>query len=451
MSDLKQAFEALKGKQRFYNKLWQYYDGNQELVYSNSRLREAFSQLDARFMLNWCGLIVDAVLERMEFKQWTVMGNEAATNSLNGWWEASEMNLDADDVELCMLVTGEAFVITWDEGNGLQAYYNDSRLVHAFYEASNPKKMRMAAKWWDEDAGARLTLYYPDRLEYYGSTKSLKEITEYTAFAPLSQIVEGAEDAARHDKGIVPVWHFRRERRAIKSELGPAVLDTQDAVNKLLADMMVAAEFGSFRQRYVISQAETSGGLKNAPNEIWDIPAGDGLGQDTQVGEFSHTPLDNFMNQIEKLSTAMASMTRTSLYYFFLGARADPSGETLYAMDGPLVKKTSKYIQRLRAEWRQFGVFVAAQLGIPAPLADIQVEYESPHALQPMTQAQTRKTNREAGIPLTTQLRKEGWTPQELAQMQDDIDQERQAAQTSLATALLNQQRQFDAGGGLNA
>lgn len=446
MSDLKLAYEALRAKQKLYTRLWQYYDGNQELVYSTSRLREAFSQLNARFTLNWCGLIVDAALERMEFKQWTVLNDEAATKRLNGWWESSEMALDADDVELCLLVTGEAFVIVWDEGAGLEAFYNDSRLVHAFYYPGNPKKMRMAAKWWDADGGgARMTLYYPDRLEYYGSSKNLKDITEYTAFKPLSEIVPGAPDSAENDKGIVPVWHFRRERRAIKSELGPSVLDMQDAVNKLLADMMVAAEYGAFKQRWVISQADV-GSLKNAPNEIWDIPAGDGLGQDTAVGEFAHTELANFMEQIEKLSTSLASMSRTPLYYFYLGARADPSGETLYAMDGPLVKKVDKYIKRLKAEWRQFGAFVAAELAIGSDASAIQAEYDSPYAIQPVTQAQTRKTNREAGIPLKTQLRAEGWTAQEIRQMEGDVDEERQAAQSSLAAALLNQQRQFDAG-----
>ena len=451
MDDIKLAFETLRTKAAIYNRLWDYYDGNQELVYSSERLREAFSSLNARFSLNWCGLVVDAVLERMEFKQWTVAQDEGATQRLNAWWDASGMNLDADDLELCLLVTGEAFVIAWDEGNGLEAFYNDSRLVAVFYESANPRQKRMAAKMWEaDDGGARLTLYYPDRLVYLGSNKKLKDITNHRAFLPLSDVEDGAVDEAANMLGMVPVWHFRREQRAIKSELGPSVLDIQDAINKLLADMMVASEYGAFKQRYIISQADV-GSLKNAPNEIWDIPAGDGLGQDTSVGEFSNTDLANFMGQIEKLSTAVASMTRTPLYYFFLGARADPSGETLYGMDGPLVKKAQKYIKRLKAEWRQFGAFMAAMIGVDAAIGDIQVEYDNPHALQPLTAAQTRKTNRDAGMPLTTQLRREGWTPQELAGLADDIDTEQQAAQTSLAVALLNQQRQFDAGGGVDA
>ncbi len=47
----------------------------------------------------------------------------------------------------------------------------------------------------------------------------------------------------------------------------------------------MVGDFGSFPQRYIISNAEI-GKLENAPNEIWAIPAGDGVGQQTSVGQF---------------------------------------------------------------------------------------------------------------------------------------------------------------------
>ena len=50
------------------------------------------------------------------------------------------------------------------------------------------------------------------------------------------------------------------------------VMSNQDAINKLLADMMVAAEFGAFRQRYIISQVDP-GSLKNAPNPRASVAA----------------------------------------------------------------------------------------------------------------------------------------------------------------------------------
>lgn len=451
--DVKRAFDALSQKKPIYDQLWKYYDGLQPLVYSNDRLKEVFQNINARFRQNWCGVVVDSVIERLEFKQFNVLNDETATETLNEWWVTSEMELDADDVELCAIVTGESFVMVWPGAEGvLEAYYNDSRMVHVFYQADNPRQMEMAAKWFTANDGtARLTLYYPERLEYYASNKKAEEITGAEAFFPL--LMDGNDLGsymAPNPLGQIPIFHFRRERRAIKSELSPAVLDTQDAVNKLFADMMVAAEYGAFKQRYIISAADV-GNLKNSPNEIWDLPAGDGLSQPTTVGEFAETNLSNFMDAMERLAASIGKTTRTPLYYFDLGKRADPSGETLMAMDAPLVKKTQNYIKRFQREWERLARFVAPFLSLP--MGDIQAVYADPRTIQPLTEAQTRKTNVESGIPLNTNLRREGWTPQELAQMAADKQAESSAQQQTLGLALLNAQRQFSqpAPNGVNA
>lgn len=450
MDDLKLAVEALVKKKAHYDRLWGYYDGNQPLVYSTERLKHAFSGLNARFSLNWCAVVVDSVLERMEITQLVVRGSEQQTRRLNNWWEESGMNLDSDEVELCALVTGEAFVIAWpDESGTIEAYYNDSRMVHVEYDPDRPRQMRMAAKWYvDGEKRIRLTLYYPDRLEYYISTKEAEKVTSEIRpelFRPMGEVLEGEPSEAENPLERIPVFHFRRERRAIASELSPSVLDVQDAINKLLADMMVASEFGAFKQRYIISQADDLGALKNAPNEIWDLPAGDGMGQDTSVGQFSETQLQNFLHPIQELSTGIAKMTRTPQYYFFLGARSDPSGETLYAMDGPLVAKTSSYIKRLRREWELLARFVAEQIDLEVDPLDIRVEYGDPRQSQPFTQAQTRVQNKAAGIPLRTQLRREGWSPRELAELDQDVAAEQESQQATLARALLASERDFNA------
>ena len=436
MDDVTRAVQALIDKQVTYDNLWAYYDGIQPLRYSTKRLAEIFRGLDARFTQNWCEVVVNSALERIEVEQLVVPGDSDASATETLWWNGSGLDIDADDVHLCALVTGEAFVIAWPSAEGaMEAYYNDSRLAHVFYDSERPRENRFAAKWWDSDDGARLTLYYPDRLFYFGSSKARKEIRNAKQFQPLGDLIEGAESEAPNPLGIVPVFHFRRETRGIKSELSPSLLDMQDSINKLLADMMVAAEFGAFKQRYVISAMDT-GTLKNAPNEIWNLAAGDGLMQDTEVGEFAETNLGNFMTQVQDLAVAMAKISRTPQSYFFLGARADPSGEALAAMESALVKKCEKYIKRFGREWRTLLATVRNAAPIPT--------FADPRTTQPFTQAQTRQMNVSAGIPLKTQLRREGWTEPELAQLDADAQAAQAAQAETLAQAMLNQQRAFD-------
>ena len=455
MSDLVVAFEALRAKSADYTTLWNYYDGNQPLVYSSARLRDLFRDINARFSQNWCSVVVDTAMDRINLSRFVVAENETATQALNVLWESTEMTLDSDDAHLAALVTGEAFVIAWtNDDNGIDAYYNDPRMCHVQYDAERPRVVLWAAKWWQEaDRTWRLTLYYPDHFEYY-ATAAADVPHEATQFAPLlpGEDVPEPFDAvvdwialAANETGIVPVFHLRLNRRLIKGELTQSITELQDAINKLLADMLVSAEFGAFKQRYIISDADT-GDLKNAPNEIWDLPAGDGVGQGTSAGEFSATELGNYYGAIDRLANAVGIISRTPRHYFY-GQGGDPSGEALIAMEAPLNKKVTRHIERFSATWRAFAAFllVLSGGGEIDPLT-ITAVFDPVQTVQPRTAAEIREINARTGIPLTTTLRAEGWTDAEIEQMRQDRQAER-IAEADLATAYLAEaRRRFDQG-----
>ena len=438
--DVKRAYEALKAKATLYDLLWRYYDGDHPLKYTAERLREVFNKLDVKFIENWCAVVIDAAMDRINLTGFQVADNEAATDALNDAFTATELNLDSDDAHLAALVCGEAFIIVWkdEESDAIQAFYNDSRQCHVEYDPSNPRKKLWAAKWWlDAEEKYRLTLYYPDRLEYYVSDKKAEDVTNANAFVPAEV------PSADNPFGVVPVFHLRRDRRKVQSELS-SVLTTQDAVNKLLSDMMVAAEFGAFRQRYVIAQAEP-GRLKNAPNEIWAIPGGDGGGQPTSVGEFEQTDLGGYLTAIDKLSAAMAIITRTPKHYMFAQG-GDPSGDALIAMEAPLNKKVDRYIERFTATWRKVAAFIAALQGVSLEETDITPLFDNPTTVQPAAQATIRQASVGAGMPLATVLRDEGKDDAYLDQMKKDAQEERRQQQATLAAAMVAAQRRFDQG-----
>lgn len=446
MTDLEMAYEKLAYKKPRYDKLFDYFDGRQELVYNRERLRDIFKDMDAKFTQNWCAVVVDSALERLNLMQFVVNENDAISKTLNDLWLSTEMNLDADDAHLAALVTGEAYIIAWKEdGQPAEAFYNDPRTCHLFYAADNPRRKRFACKWWlGEDMHRYLTLYYPDRLEYYRSRNDTKnaDVQSAAAFEPAEV------PYAENPYGEIPVFHLRRERRGVKSEL-TNVIEMQDAINKLLSDMMVAAEFGAFKQRWAISQVDIRGKLQNAPNEIWALPAGDGEGQQTQVGEFDATDLQNYLKAIEQMVNSVAVISRTPKHYF-LTQGGDPSGEALIAMEAPLNKKCEKYIERFSSTWRQVARFLLKLEGVEIDAMEITAGFDRPQTVQPMTLAMLRKANVEAGLPLLTQLRDEGWTQQEIDDMLDDKNAEQDAATTGIGAALLNQQSNFDRGGNLN-
>jgi len=76
--DLQKAYDALSAKQTAVAGPWAYYDGDHPLVYSTERLRKIFKNLEARFIENWCAVVVDAVLERLELTTISVANDQAS-------------------------------------------------------------------------------------------------------------------------------------------------------------------------------------------------------------------------------------------------------------------------------------------------------------------------------------------------------------------------------------
>lgn len=445
-SDLELAIAHLNAKNKAYTTLWKYYDGDHPLMYSTERLKAAFESINVKFVQNWCSVVVDSTLDKLVLKRFVVADDKKATKVLNDLWWDTEMKLDDDDVHLAMLVTGESFVIAWPDGDELEAYYNDPRMVHIEYDPEHPRRKRFAAKWWvDTDDYIRLTFYYPNRLEYWRSTRTASVLTKANQIDARQFTIR---ERREHPYGIVSAFHYRRERRKIRGELTDSVLSQQDAVNKLLADMMVAAEFGAFKQRWVISNADTEGKLKNAPNEIWSLPGGDGFGQGTQVGEFAGEDLGKFMAQIERLATGIAVITKTPRHYFFERAGSNPSGEALMAMEAPLNSKVERLVERLQMPYAELAQFLLRLKGIEVDRRAITPVFKDPQTLQPLTRAQARQTNVSAGMPLVTVLRQEGQSEEDIAQMQKDKREEQAENVRGLAQALVQQQRDFDQNGG---
>lgn len=450
VTDVQLAVATLLAKADRYNLYWSYYDGDHPLVYSADRLESLFKNLKARFTQNWSAVVVDSVLERIQLQRITVADDDQATARLDELMAASELALESDDVHLAAIVTGEAYVIAWKEEEGEpEAYYNDSRLCHVFYDPAKPRQKRFACKWWLGDDGYRyLTLYYPDRLEYYRSNKQVttgdKTSETVLNYDNYYKSFEKYAEPALHPYGEIPVFHFRRTRRKIVSEL-QNVKEPQDSINKLLADMMIVSEFGAYPQRYIISQAGP-GKFKNAPNEIWDVPASDGEGQPTSVGQFDPMQLSNYLDAIDKWVTAIAIISRTPKHYFF-SQGGDPSGEALIAMETPLNKKAQKYIDRFMSPWSDIGRFLLKLDGMEVDANAVIPHFDKPETVQPLTGAEIRKKNVEAGIPLVTQLRSEGYTDQEIEQLLEDQAEAQRQQRATLAQAMTDAQRRFDQNG----
>lgn len=452
--DAASAYKHITAKRPEYDALWDYYIGDHDLKYSTDRLDQVFQNLNTRFIQNWCSVVIDAAMDRLNLARWQVGESDEASGALNALHVSTELNLDSDDAHLGALVFGEAMIHCWrDEGGPVEAYYIDPRWAHIEYDPAKPRNKLWAAKLWTADNRYREIVYYPDRLEYYVTNKEIDQITSATEMAktfvpadPMTWAEVPYENAiAENPYDTVPIFHLRRDRLTVQSELAN-VLGPQDAINKLLADMMVTAEFAAFPQRWIITDAETRD-LKNSPYEIWSIPASEGMGQQTTVGQFPAANLGVYLEAMDKLAYSIAIITRTPKHYFFAQGGV-PSGEALIAMEAPLNKKCSRYIERFTAVWRRVGAFMLRLAGTEVTPLEVTPLFDRPETVQPRTRAEIRQINASAGVPITTTLRvEEGWSDSQIDAMLDDQRKMREATASVGEQLLRGFETQLGGGG----
>jgi hypothetical protein len=253
-------------------------------------------------------------------------------------------------------------------------------------------------------------MYYDDRLEYYKSTSEnlLGSSLTGNGFEPF--VPEGADSATpTNPLGEVPVFHFRTSQRKVVSDLQNTI-GPQNAINKLLSDMMVTAEFAAFKQKYIISNAEFEDGkLRSSPDEVWQIPD-----LDAKVGEFGVTELSNYIAALQHYASSLAIVERIPRYYLIQESGV-PSGESLIAQESPLNKKVKDRIDNVIPVWKNVvRLMQKIETGKDLKVADINVVFDDPRTQTPLTDATIFQTRTGSGLTPAQAMKMDGSTDEEI-------------------------------------
>jgi hypothetical protein len=414
-----------------------------------------FSKLDARWNENWAAVVVDSLTDRIQLTGFHYVGEDAPKDpqapphpvqlALDAWWDAQDVAGDSEEITQAVAVTSEAFCIAErdDEGN-VRTIANAPHLCAVCYCEHDPKTPEFAAKWWDDEGHARLTLYYADHLEHYVAAKKRADLTSADNFTPDPELPEEV-----NTYGDLPLFHFRKNRRG--SCRLTNVIPLNNALNKLFADMMVAAEFGAFKQRAIISAAdvtEAAKSMRTGASEVAMIPGNsEAEGQDTELHEFSETPLANYITALDHIASRIAILTHTPKHYLL--QTGDVSGEALIAMEAPLVKDAASYMRRLSVTWKQCAAFVMRLSGLDVSADDIECVWEEEATIQPYTESLIIQALAKSGLPLATIMRMvKGWSDSEVAEMLADADADEARSASMGQVAMAEARRKFDVGEG---
>ena len=335
------------------------------MLYAGAKYRAAFGNLFAGFSDNFCGLVVDAVEERLDVEGFRMGADLEADTDAWRMWQENDLDAWSQIAHTEALIKGQASVLVWaDEDDPEEAEISIQDALEMVVATDHVCHERLAAmrRWQEDDGSTCFTLYMPDRIEKWrtvpsGSPKGsgLLKVGRYNL---VQREVPGESWPLANPLGevpVVPLVNRPRLHGSGVSEIAP-VIPLQNALNKLLLDMLVAAEFAAYRQRYAVGLELEIDPDTGKAVEPYQSGAGNLWAEENpavKFGDFEVTDLSNYVQAVEAVIQHIASITRTPAHYLMGNAGSFPSGESLAATETGLTRKAGRKQRFLGEAWEE--------------------------------------------------------------------------------------------------
>lgn len=322
---------ALRVNQLKYMTLEAYYRGQHPHSFDSLRFQQAFGVQLRQFADNWLRLVVQSTSNRLRIEGFRVGDGTDDTGADGlGWsiWKANKLAQGSRMVHRSAQKYGTGFLLVdptdADGGTPPRITVESAMQVVGQRDAANRYTLLNAIKKWvGNDGFLYLNLYLPDVVQKFRSSQSPASVMpgDRSQFAANVNWVQVGE--VPNSLGTVPVVPVENEPDEVTG--GQSVLDDlvplNDALNKLLRDMLVASEYQSFRQRAVMGvdvprdpatgkpMTERMAELTASERRVWFFPS-----SDTKLFEFSQVDLQPFIAAIEMMVHHIAMVSCTPAY-----------------------------------------------------------------------------------------------------------------------------------------
>lgn len=424
----------------------EYYAGNHRLAFATDKYRSAFGDLFAAFADNLCPAVVDAVADRLQVTGWGVRDDqsddaEAVHEAAEAVWSRNLMDRRAGEVHTEALRQGDAYVLVWSGDDGKAVLYPQrADQVMVEYDPEDPGRVALAVKAWtigrqaDGTGGrVRVNVYLPDRLAKYVTRNDVAS-SDLRAAVLVPWAVQGEAWPLPHNLGMVPMIPF--PNNAAVGQYGTSelrdVIPLQDALNKAVADMMVAMEYVALPQRWATgievptdpSTGKPVDGWRPSVERLWSTPAAD-----ARFGEFGAANLGQFLQVQDGFRAEVARVSATPFHYLMLTTGDFPSGEAMKTAEQRFV---SKVRDRMRGFGSPWGQVMALALAIEGTQASLEPDWPDPAPKSERDHLEGLKVKAELGVPQPVLWKEMGYTQDEV----DDMDAQAQERRTTLADSM---------------
>jgi len=426
-ADINWALKEFAARREDYVLARDYYKGKHRLAFASEKLSSAFGRLFKAFADNLMPTVAETVKDRLKLDGFTVPSAQPAADEL---WRRNRLKVRANQVHLDALIEGDAYLIVWPDVEGVPVFHpNRATAIVIDYDDEQPGYIVKAAKGWkDNDDRYRLTLYYRDRIEKYVTRSKIHDTMPDRAGAFERLNVAGELWPLDNPYDKVPVFHFNN-RGSVGglgiSELTEA-MPVQDALNKSIADMLVASEFYGVPQRWAtgleeMTVAEARKRYALVGGGVWGSPS-----NEVKFGEFAAGDISKYIEISETFRKEIARVSRTPLHFFSIEGTW-PSGESQKTSEAPLMAKVNDKTESWGMVWSDAMRF-ALQI---SDAGDTEPEpkwlnTETRDANAEVERVATK--HRDLKIPLEECWRELGYDEEKIAKMMKLMEKEQEAA-----------------------
>lgn len=444
MKVLRKLHAQLVHRRPVIEKAEAYYDGAHNLAFAGEKFLEAFGGLFSAFADNWCGVVTNAVEERMEVQGFRVDESTTADEQAKKLWEKNELDLQSAMGHLDGLISGAFFVTVWrgEDGEEVPEITVDSSTMTVVECHPKMRRRRTAAlrAYVADDGYEHAELFFPEAV-YLFRSRSKRGGGD---FDPLRAqwVIEDQLDTASglttagsmpNPLGVVPVVEFlnmprltvsRRAGWAAHSEIA-SVIPLQDAVNKLVADMLVASEFAAFPQRHLTGyepddELDSTGkptgaakppNFKSGPGKLWWLEE-----ENAKFGQFEAADLSSSVTSIELMVQHIASISSTPPHY--LRASADRlSGESIKSAETGLVAKVRRKNRGWGAGWEEVMRLAGkvAKISELAEASSMETIWRDPETRTESEHVDAVSKKKDLDVPAPQLWEELGYTPEQIA------------------------------------
>ncbi|MCW2625327.1 phage portal protein [Mycobacterium sp.] len=422
--DLIELLQALDSRQYGYGLLDRYFEGASPLSFLSREAKVALRNFD-QLSSNLCRTAVVSLQERLRLSG--VEGTDAWSE-----FEYSDLDQLAAQVHRDALLYGVGYVLCWTDASGRPRATVEHPNEVAVKRDPVTRQIVSAVKRVRTANTTEAWVYLPDRVEHWTANTPSAGNAGY-------ELVE----TVGHSLGVVPVV-------AIGHEDEPSVIDDllsiQDAINKLLLDMMVASEYAGRPRRYASGIELTEKPVTDDDgNPVIDPDTGEVVTEavnpfpeenrmmiseaaESRFGALPAADLKTFESGVRVLISQAMMVSGLPAHYVGLLQDSVTSADALRAAEAALVARAEARQRQYGVGWEQVArLLVAIRDGVDPDAVTARVVWSPADTRSQAQEADYAVKLYSAGIlSRTGVLKRLGLTADEIA---DELENTRRDAQ----------------------